>query len=79
MEVFTGRYEQGGYALGNAGYIDPADVTAKNVKALKDDFYTANYPGNGRLWAEGYIDKRFKVGDQSLYAYSAGQNFKKKR
>ncbi len=75
MEVFTGRYEQGGYALGNAGYIDPADVTAKNVKALKDDFYTANYPGNGRLWAEGYIDKRFKVGDQSLYAYSAGQNF----
>ncbi len=75
MEVFTGRYDQGGYALGNAGYIDPSDTGARNVKAMKDDFYTANYPGNGRLWAEGYIDKRFKVGDQSLYAYSAGQNF----
>ena len=42
---------------------------------MKDDFYTSNYPGAGRGWAEGFIDKRFKVGDQSLYAYSAGQNF----
>ena len=75
MEVFTGRYDQGGYALGNAGYIDPSDTGARNVKAMKDDFYTSNYPGAGRGWAEGFIDKRFKVGDQSLYAYSAGQNF----
>ncbi len=67
-------YQQGGYNLG-IGYIDPGDANAKNLKQMKDEFYQANYPGNGRLWAEGYIDKRFKVGDQSLYAYSAGQNF----
>lgn len=67
-------YQQGGYNLG-IGYIDPGDVSAKNLKQLQDEFYLSNYPGNGALWAQGYIDKRFKVGDQSLYSYMAGQNY----
>jgi hypothetical protein len=67
-------YQQSGYNLG-IGYIDPSDVSAKNIKQMKDEFYQANYPGNSSLWSQGYIDKRFKVGDQSLYSYAAGNNF----
>lgn len=69
-----GSYDQGGYNLG-VGYIDPSDVNAKNLKQMKDEFYQANYTGNSTLWAQGAVDKRFKVGDQSLYSQVAGQNF----
>ncbi len=69
-----GRYEQPGYNLGN-GFIDPSDISAKNLKQMKDDFYNSNYPSQSAYWAQGYIDKRFKAGDQSLYNYSAGNNF----
>lgn len=68
-------YQQGGFASGTGYYLDPGDVSAKNIKQLKDNFYQANYTGNSALWSQGFIDKRFKVGDQSLYSYSAGQNF----
>lgn len=67
-------YQQGGYNLGN-GFIDPSDVSAKNLKQMKDDFYQSNYTGNSALWSQGFIDKRFKVGDQSLYNMVSGQNF----
>lgn len=67
-------YQQGGYNLG-MGYIDPSDVSAKNLKAMKDDFYNANYPSNSAFWLQGSIDKRFKAGDQSLYTYMAGANY----
>lgn len=67
-------YQQGGYNLG-VGYIDPSDVSAKNLKQMKDDFYQANYTGNSALWSQGFIDKRFKVGDQSLYSWATGNNF----
>lgn len=69
-----GSYDQGGYNLG-IGYIDPSDVSAKNLKQMKDEFYQSNYIGNSTLWAQGAVDKRFKVGDQSLYSQVAGQNF----
>lgn len=64
-------YENGSYSL---GYIDPSDTNAKNLKQMKDQFYQANYPGNSALWMQGAIDKRFKVGDQSLYRAFFGDN-----
>ena len=67
-------YQQGGYNMG-IGYIDPSDVTARNIKQMKDEFYQSNYPGNSAWWAQWYIDKRFKVGDQSLYNWATGNNF----
>lgn len=69
-----GSYEVGGYNLGN-GFIDPSDSSARHIKQRKDDFYQANYPANSALWAQGYIDKRFKAGDQSLYNIAAGNNY----
>lgn len=69
-----GSYDRGGYVTNLSGYIDPSDQSAKHLKQRKEDFYQANYPGNSQLWAQGYIDKRFKVGDQSLYSYAAGNN-----
>ncbi len=59
-----GSYENGTYSL---GYVDPTDADNKNLRQMQDHFYQANYPGNSSLWMQGAIDKRFKVGDQSLY------------
>ena len=70
-----GRYEQGGWSLGGSNYIDPSDISAKNLKQMKDDFYQSNYPCQSISWAQGYIDKRFKAGDQSLYNMTSGNNF----
>jgi hypothetical protein len=42
---------------------------------MKDEFYNMNYLGNSSLWAQGHIDKRFKVGDQSLYSWATGNNY----
>jgi len=69
-------YQVSGYNNSMAsGYIDPSDVSAKNLKQMKDDFYNAQYPLASAHWSQGFIDKRFKVGDQSLYAYgSSNQN-----
>lgn len=67
-----GSYESGGYSL---GYIDPTDVKAKDLKQMQDWFYQSNYTGNSALWMQGAIDKRFKVGDQSLYNAMYGQNY----
>lgn len=69
-----GSYDKGGYNLGS-GFIDPSDSSARHIKQRKDDFYQANYPANSVLWAQGYIDKRFKAGDQSLYNYAMGNNY----
>jgi hypothetical protein len=68
-------YQQGGYAMGIGYYMDPGDIGAKNIKQLKDNFYQANYTGNSALWSQGFIDKRFKVGDQSLYSWATGNNY----
>lgn len=64
-------YAQGGYNMG-IGYIDPSDVSAKNIKQMKDQFYQMAYTYNSALWSQGFIDKRFKVGDQSLYSWGQG-------
>lgn len=69
-----GSYERGGYNLGQ-GFLDPSDQSARHIKQMKDDFYQANYPANSALWAQGYIDKRFKAGDQSLYNIASGGTY----
>lgn len=66
-----GSYESGEYSL---GYIDPSDVSAKDLKQMQDWFYQSNYPTNSCYWLQGAIDKRFKVGDQQLYNQVYGQN-----
>ena len=71
-----GSYDKGGYNLGGSGgYIDPSDSKAKNLKQMKDEFYAGSYPGNSALWSQGFLDKRFKVGDQGLYGWSTGNNY----
>ena len=66
-----GSYESGEYSL---GYIDPSDVSAKDLKQMQDWFYSQNYTVNSTYWLQGAIDKRFKVGDQQLYNQVYGQN-----
>lgn len=66
-----GSYNTAGYSL---GYIDPTDSKAKDLKQMKDWFYTANYPGASAVWAQGAIDKRFKVGDSNINSSIYGQN-----
>jgi hypothetical protein len=65
-------YESGNYSL---GYVDPTDRSNKDLKQMMDGFYQSNYTGNSALWIQGAIDKRFKVGDQSLYSYMGGANY----
>lgn len=69
-----GSYEQGSYAVNSGGYIDPSDAGAKDLQGMMDYFYDSNYIGNGALWMQGSIDKRFKVGDQALYNSMYGPN-----
>jgi hypothetical protein len=66
-----GSYESGNYSL---GYIDPSDVSAKDLKQMMDWFYQSNYTTNSTYWLQGAIDKRFKVGDQQLYNQVYGSN-----
>lgn len=67
-----GSYDSSG--PGYMGYIDPSDVGAKEVKQMMDAYYTRSYPANGAFWQQGAIDKRFKVGDQSLWSMVYGDN-----
>jgi len=39
-----------------------------------DQFYQASYPQNAAFWTQAAIDKRFKVGDQSLWSMIYGDN-----
>lgn len=65
-----GSYNSGGYSL---GYIDPSDAKAKDLRQMQDWFYRANYTGASAIWAQGAIDKRFKVGDSNLNSSLYGQ------
>jgi len=70
-----GSYENaaGGYSLGE-GYIDGSDIGGKNIRQMMDHFYQSSYPANAAYWQQGSIDKRFKVGDQSLWSMIYGDN-----
>lgn len=67
-----GSYENGNFSL---GYIDPTDIKAKDLKSMKDWFYQSNYTGASAIWMQGAIDKRFKIGDSTLYSSAYGQNY----
>ncbi len=67
-----GSYDSEG--PGYLGYIDPSDVSAKELKQMMDAYYTRSYPANGVYWQQGAIDKRFKVGDQTLWSMIYGDN-----
>ncbi len=66
-----GSYDSEGSGPG-LGYIDASDVNAKNVKQMMDHFYQSSYPANAAYWQQGAIDKRFKVGDQTLWSMIYG-------
>ncbi len=68
-----GSYESGQYAIGG-GYVDPSDVSNKDLRQMMDWFYNSNYTLNSTFWLQGAIDKRFKVGDQQLYNQVYGNN-----
>jgi hypothetical protein len=70
-----GSYDNsaGGFSLGG-GYIDGSDQTGKEMRQMMDHFYQQSYPANAAYWVQGSIDKRFKVGDQSLYSMVYGDN-----
>ncbi len=67
MGSYGGEYASPTY------YID-GDMGAKNAQGRMDTFYTYHYPGNAAMWQQGAIDKRFKVGDQSLWSMIYGDN-----
>lgn len=54
--------------------VDPTDVGSKHLKGFMDHFYQASYPQNASYWQQGSIDKRFKVGDQTLWSMIYGDN-----
>jgi len=53
---------------------DPTDGGSKNLKQFMDHFYSTSYSSNSAYWTQGAIDKRFKVGDQSLWSMVYGDN-----
>lgn len=71
--TYLRAYERAGYATSNL--IDPTDSGSRYLKQRKDDFYQAHYPLNAAMWQQGFIDKRFKVGDQSLNSMLYGEGY----
>ena len=59
---------------GEQYYLDGSDPDTKHVKGMMDHFYTSSYPSNAAYWQQGAIDKRFKVGDQTLWSMIYGDN-----
>ena len=64
----------GSYDNQASGYVDPGEESAKNCKQMVDHFYQSSYPANAAYWQQGSIDKRFKVGDQTLWSAIYGDN-----
>lgn len=54
------------------GYIDPTDSSVRDLKNMMDHYYQSSYPSNAAYWQQGAIDKRFKVGDQTLWSLIYG-------
>jgi hypothetical protein len=67
-----GSYGNSYYGVGD--YIDPTDVGAKEIRGMQDHYYNSSYPANAAYWQQGSIDKRFKVGDQTLWSAIYGDN-----
>jgi len=58
----------------SSGSVDPTDGGSRHLKQFMDQFYQASYPQNAAFWTQAAIDKRFKVGDQSLWSMIYGDN-----
>jgi len=69
--VTIGSYQNAYYS---GGEVDPTDSGSRHTKQFMDHFYTSSYPANASYWQQGAIDKRFKVGDQSLWSMIYGDN-----
>lgn len=61
-----------GYNNYSSFHVDGGEG-ARTIKQMMDGYYQQSYPINAAYWQEGLIDKRFKVGDQSLYASLYGE------
>ena len=70
--MVMGVYGNSYYGEGN--YIDPTDVKSKDIKKMMDQFYQYCYPVNSAFQVQAAIDKRFKVGDQTLWSMIYGDN-----
>jgi hypothetical protein len=68
-----GSYESASAGMA-AGYIDPSDANARELKQMQDWFYDTHYQPNSALQMQAMVDKRFKAGDQRLYNAAYGQN-----
>lgn len=53
-------------------YVDGGDSRCRDIMQQRDDFYNSSYPINAAYWQQGAIDKRFKVGDQTLWSLIYG-------
>ena len=68
MGSYGGEYASPTY------YLDGTTTGTKDAKGRMDNFYTYSYPANAAMWQQGAIDKRFKVGDQTLWSMIYGDN-----
>lgn len=69
MGSYGGEYASPTY------YIDgERGDSIKSARGRMDNFYTQHYPANAVMWQQGAIDKRFKVGDQTLWSMIYGDN-----
>ncbi len=59
---------------GSQYLLDGGGAETKDLKAMMDHYYNSSYPANAAYWQQGSIDKRFKVGDQTLYSMMYGDN-----
>lgn len=67
MGSYGGEYASPTY------YLD-GGTGSKDARGRMDNFYTYHYPANVAMWQQGAIDKRFKVGDQTLWSMIYGDN-----
>ena len=67
-----GSYGNENYSMGDN--VDVANIDDNHIKGMMDHFYSSSYASNAALWQQGAIDKRFKVGDQTLWSMVYGDN-----
>lgn len=69
-----GSYDNGDNFSLSLGYVDDGDMSAKDLKGMMGHYYQSAYPSNAAFWVQASIDKRFKVGDQTLWSMIYGDN-----
>ncbi len=61
----------------STSYLDPSDTTARQMQGVMDSYYNSCYEANASLWQQAAIDKRFKVGDNSVNTALYGESIDK--